>query len=97
MLQVTTDVNGAKQPVNFRKLLVSRCQQEFERDYLHGLDKAKYEADLLEAGNDEIKRKTVQVFVFLHSRRLPFVSGYFILLRQGDCEDNKLSKINNLN
>jgi hypothetical protein len=60
-LQVTTDVNGAKQPVNFRKLLVTRCQREFERDYLHGLDKAKYEADLLEAGNDEAKKKTVQV------------------------------------
>jgi len=41
--------------------LVSRCQQEFERDYLHGLDKAKFEADLLEAGNDEIKKKTIQV------------------------------------
>jgi hypothetical protein len=80
LLQVTTDVNGAKQPVNFRKLLVSRCQQEFERDYLHGLDKAKYEADLLEAGNDEIKRKTVQVIIFLHSRRPPLylAVSYFI-------------------
>ena len=52
---------GTKQPINFRKLLVSRCQQEFERDYLQGLDKPKYEADLEEAGNDEAKRKTIQV------------------------------------
>ncbi len=58
---MTTDVSGTTQLVNFRKLLVSRCQQEFERDYLHGLDKAKFEADLLEAGNDEIKKKTIQV------------------------------------
>ena len=55
------DVNGAKQPINFRKLLVSRCQQEFEQDYLQGLGKTKYEADLEEAGNDEAKKKTIQV------------------------------------
>jgi hypothetical protein len=54
-------VDGQQQQKNFRKLLVSRCQQEFERDYLHGLDKEKYEADLAEAGNDEAKKKIVQV------------------------------------
>ena len=38
------------------------------------------EADLLEAGNDEIKRKTVQVIIFLHSRRPPLylAVSYFI-------------------
>ena len=54
-------VDGTKQPINFRKLLVSRCQQEFERDYLQGLDKNKYEADLAEAGNDKAKKKIIQV------------------------------------
>jgi hypothetical protein len=28
---------------------------------MEGLDKAKYEADLTEAGNDEAKRKIIQV------------------------------------
>jgi len=58
------DDSGVKVPIQFRKLLVSRCQREFEQDYLQGLDKAKYEADLAEAGNDEAKKKTVQVIIF---------------------------------
>lgn len=51
---------NSKQPVNFRKLLVSKCQQEFERDYLDGLDKLKYEADLAAAANEEA-RKEIQL------------------------------------
>ena len=65
IFQVQVEDNGEKQPLNFRKLLVSRCQQEFERDYLQGLDKQKYEADLVEAGNDEAKKKVIQVFFYI--------------------------------
>ncbi len=32
-----TEINGAKTPINFRKLLVSRCQQEFEQVHLLNL------------------------------------------------------------
>ena len=33
----------------------------FSQDYLDGLDKSKYENDLAEAGNDDAKRKIIQV------------------------------------
>ena len=33
------------------------------KDYLHGLDKTQYEADLAEAGNDETKKKIIQVSI----------------------------------
>jgi len=39
----------------------------FFQDYLHGLDKAKYEADLAEAGDDEAKRKNIQVCLLFFS------------------------------
>ena len=57
-------VNDGSHFINFRKLIVSRCQEEFERDYLQGLDRTKFEADLAEAGNDEAKKKAVQVTGF---------------------------------
>ena len=44
---------------NFRKLLIARCQKEFERDYMEGFDKAKYEAELA-AAESEDKRKALQ-------------------------------------
>ncbi len=43
----------------FRKLLITRCQTEFDRDYMEGLDKAKYEADKAAADTEE-KRKQIQ-------------------------------------
>jgi len=38
------------------------------KDYLHGLDKTQYEADLAEAGNDETKKKTIQVSIYTWTR-----------------------------
>lgn len=53
-------VEGGKDDefVNFRKLLISRCQKEFEKDYMADLDRSKYDKELAEAGEDqnEIKR-----------------------------------------
>ena len=31
------------------------------QDYLQGLDRSKYELELADAGDDEAKRKTIQV------------------------------------
>ncbi len=52
--QVTT---ASGQPMNFRKLLITKCQQEFERDYMEGLDKAKYEKAIAEAPNEKKKKE----------------------------------------
>lgn len=49
-----------QQPINFRKLLLTRCQKEFERDYLDGLDKQKYEQDMEQAPTEE-KRKELRL------------------------------------
>merc|ERR1719191_551831 len=43
--------------VIFRKLLITRCQKEFEKDYMEGLNKEKFEADMNEATNEEDKKK----------------------------------------
>ena len=56
--KVTHDSTVTGQPVkgpDFRKLLITRCQIEFERDYMEGFDKAKYEAELA-AGKFEFSR-----------------------------------------
>ena len=42
-----TDVDDSSGRVNFRKLLIARCQKEFERDYMEGFDRAKFEAQLV--------------------------------------------------
>merc|ERR1719376_283588 len=47
------------QPVNFRKLLIGRCQIEFEKDYMEGLDKDKYKEELAKAETEE-KKKEIQ-------------------------------------
>ena len=41
------DVDDSSGCVNFRKLLIARCQKEFERDYMEGFDRAKFEAQLV--------------------------------------------------
>merc|ERR1719282_626956 len=46
--------------VNFRKLLISRCQQEFERDYMTDIDRDKYTADM-EAATDPDDKKRIQM------------------------------------
>jgi hypothetical protein len=45
------------------------------KDYLHGLDKTQYEADLAEAGNDETKKKIIQVSI--HGLFFNFLMLYF--------------------
>ena len=45
------------QVVNFRKLLITRCQVEFEKDYMEGQHKEKYEADINEATNEDDKKR----------------------------------------
>lgn len=45
---------------DFRKLILSRCQREFERDYMEGFDKEKFEAQLA-AAESEDKRKELQL------------------------------------
>ena len=46
--------------VNFRKLLISRCQLEFERDYMTDIDRDKYTADM-EAATDPDDKKRIQM------------------------------------
>ena len=55
-----TDDNG--QVVNFRKLLIMRCQQEFEKDYMEGLDREKYVNDINEATNEDDKKRIKMEF-----------------------------------
>ena len=49
--------DGSGGPVDFRKLLVTRCQKEFERDYMEGFDKTKYETEYAAATNDEDRKQ----------------------------------------
>ena len=49
--------NDSGQPVDFRKVLLTRCQKEFERDYMEGFDKASFEANLAAAGSEERKKE----------------------------------------
>merc|ERR1719481_377033 len=53
-------IEGGKEDefVNFRKLLISRCQKEFEKDYMADLDREKYKKEMADAGEnqEEVKR-----------------------------------------
>ena len=55
------DENG-QGVVNFRKLLIMRCQQEFEKDYMEGLDREKYVNDINEATNEDDKKRIKMEF-----------------------------------
>merc|ERR1719431_2010596 len=46
-----------RSPVDFRKLLVTRCQKEFERDYMEGFDKTKYDQQYAAATSEDDKKK----------------------------------------
>ena len=46
--------------VNFRKLLIMRCQQEFEKDYLEGEAREKHVA-AMNATTDEDEKKKIKV------------------------------------
>ena len=41
---------------SFRKLLITRCQKEFERDYMEGIDRVEYERRIKEAEDEEARR-----------------------------------------
>ena len=55
------DENG-QGVTSFRKLLIMRCQQEFEKDYMEGLDKEKYVKDINEASNENDKKRIKMEF-----------------------------------
>jgi translation initiation factor 4G len=48
--------------VNFHKLLISRCQKEFDKDYLENLDRDKYRADMAAATTDKERKQVKAVF-----------------------------------
>jgi translation initiation factor 4G len=48
--------------VNFRKLLISRCQKEFDKDYMESLDRDKYRADMAAAQTDDERKQIKAVF-----------------------------------
>ena len=52
------------QVVNFRKLLITRCQVEFEKDYMEGLDKNTYKQQLALADTEEKKKELQEDFEF---------------------------------
>ena len=56
------------QPVDFRKLLVTRCQKEFERDYMEGFDKSKYDKEYA-ACTTEDDRKALKLDFEAKERR----------------------------
>ena len=51
-----------KTAINFRKLLITRCQQEFERDYMDALDMQQYEKDMAEAKTEDKKKEVKAIF-----------------------------------
>merc|ERR1719282_1785407 len=55
------DENG-QGVTSFRKLLIMRCQQEFEKDYMKGLDREKYVNDIIEATNEDDKKRIKMEF-----------------------------------
>ena len=58
----TKDVQEDGVVVNFRKLLIGRCQIEFEKDYMEGLNKEEYEEQLAKAETEEAKREIKENF-----------------------------------
>jgi len=49
-------------PLDFRTLLLQRCQYEFKKDYMEDLDKQKYEDDLSKAESDDEKKNITAEF-----------------------------------
>jgi len=57
MKKVPIDGGKEEEFVNFRKLLISRCQKEFEKDYMESLDRDKYVQDTAQAESEDVKKK----------------------------------------
>lgn len=56
MKKVVAEAGGKE--INFRTLLITRCQKEFQRDYTEDLDREAYRANLAKATTDD-ERKLV--------------------------------------
>ena len=54
----TQSEEDPKKALNFKRILIAKCQREFYRDYMEDLNKDKYESDLA-AAESEDKRKEV--------------------------------------
>merc|ERR1719481_1220095 len=83
-------IEGGKEDefVNFRKLLISRCQKEFEKDYMADLDRDKYKKEMSEAGDNQEEVKRIKAeFEFsemnLRRRSLGIVQFIGELYKQG--------------
>lgn len=57
MKKVPIDGGKEEEFVNFRKLLISRCQKEFEKDYMENLDREKYVQDMAAADTEDAKKR----------------------------------------
>jgi len=57
MKKVPVDGGKEEEYVNFRKLLISRCQKEFEKDYMENLDREKYVQDMAAATTEDDKKR----------------------------------------
>ena len=42
-----------KKGMNFKRMLIAKCQREFYRDYMEGLNKEKYDADIAAAQSEK--------------------------------------------
>ena len=66
--------NSETETVKFRKLLISRCQKEFDKDYMESFDMDKYRADMAAAQTDndrkQIKAEFEQMEMKLRRRSL---------------------------
>lgn len=61
MKKVLTD-DSETETVNFRKLLISRCQKEFEKDYMENLDRDQYAKDMGAATSEDERKQIKAVF-----------------------------------
>jgi len=61
MKKVLTD-DSETETVNFRKLLISRCQKEFEKDYMENLDRDQYTKDMNAATTEDDRKQIKAVF-----------------------------------
>jgi len=61
MKKVLTE-GSETETVNFRKLLISRCQKEFEKDYMDNLDRKKHEEEMAAAKSEDERKNIRAVF-----------------------------------
>merc|ERR1719295_693631 len=54
--QKTIKDPGSGELVNFRKLLITRCQIEFQKDYMEGIDPEKLKEEIAKATSEEEKK-----------------------------------------